>query len=42
MNDDVLWSVYRAIVGAGVGQFKSKTLGIYPNYFTRFRNAADR
>jgi len=32
----------RAIVGAGVGQFKSKTLGIHPNVFTRFHNAADR
>ena len=34
--------LYRAIVGAGIGQFQSKTLGIRPNAFTRFRNAHDR
>ena len=33
---------YRAIVGAGVGQFKSKTLSFHPIMFMRFRNAADR
>ena len=32
----------RAIVGAGVGQFQSKTLRIHPNFFRRFRNATDR
>ncbi|ELT90364.1 hypothetical protein CAPTEDRAFT_205673 [Capitella teleta] len=33
---------YGAIIGAGVGQFQSKTLGFKPNIFTRFRTPEDR
>lgn len=31
-----------AIVGSGVGQFQSKSLGFQPKWFSRFRNAEDR
>ncbi|CAD5124729.1 DgyrCDS12999 [Dimorphilus gyrociliatus] len=31
-----------AIIGSGVGQFQSKSLGFRPNWFSRFRNAEDR
>ncbi len=31
-----------AIVGVGIGQFKSRTFGIDPHIFSRFRNPEDR
>ncbi|ELT90363.1 hypothetical protein CAPTEDRAFT_205672 [Capitella teleta] len=33
---------YGSIIGAGVGDFRSKALGFNPNLFSRFRNSEDR
>ncbi|ELT90362.1 hypothetical protein CAPTEDRAFT_205671 [Capitella teleta] len=34
--------VFGACVGTGIGQFRSRTLGINPPFFKRFRNREDR